>query len=112
MPDDLELKQLNNFYGTEQYYDVLGILVTDGVKYIMDNGYSWFVTDSIAVIITKFKNSDFLAVKLKINDNKAVMNIEDGNYNILYTQKYDYTNCKRDLILYYTNNVLMLNKEY
>ncbi len=38
---DLELKNLNNFYGSEHYYRLMGgINATDGVHYVMQNGYS------------------------------------------------------------------------
>ncbi len=111
--DDLKLKDLRQFYGTEKYYKgFLDVKYTDGVYYISDNGYSWFVTDSIAVIKTKLKDEGFLSIKLMIDGDKAVMTIDDGNNNILYKQKYEYTNCKRNLNLFFTNNVLMLSSEY
>jgi hypothetical protein len=97
---------------------VFGVLVTEGVKYIMDNGYSWFVTDFIAVIkfrekFPKLRNHPFLTVKLKLTgDSEADMIIEDGNYNELYRQHYDFTDAKKELTLFYTDDVLMLNSEY
>ena len=38
---DLELKKLDNFFGgTENYYKFhMGTVITDGVKYVCDNGY-------------------------------------------------------------------------
>jgi len=116
---DLDLKHLPYYVGTQQYYNVFGVLVTEGVKYIMENGYSWFVTDFIAVIkfrnkFPKLKNQPFLSVKLKLNREKgdADLIIEDGNYNKLYRQHYDFTDAKRELTLFYTDNVLLLNTEY
>lgn len=111
--DDLELKDLGQYYGTQGYAGVLGVNVTDGVQYIMNNGYSWFVTDMIAVLRTKIKEL-FCSVKLKVDKEKktAVATIDDGNGKILYTQEYDYTDAKRDLHLFFTNNVLMLSGEY
>jgi len=112
--EDLELKGLGSFTGTEHYYKVMGALVTDGVKYIMDNGYSWFVTDALAVIKTKFKNEEFLTIKLQVNKEKqnAIMLITDGNNNVLYKQDYKYTDAKVDLTLFFTDNVLLLSGEY
>jgi hypothetical protein len=50
---DLELKQLENFHCSEEYHEAwLGVLATDGVKYVMENGYAWFVSDSVSVIKT------------------------------------------------------------
>jgi len=110
--DDLELKGLGNFYGTEGYSDVFGFNVTDGVAYIMKNGYSWFVTDFLIVAGMKFKDEEFMSIKLKIEDSKAEMIVTDGNEKKLYTQKYEWTNAKKDLSLYLTNGVLMLSQEY
>jgi len=113
--DDLELKELGGFIGTQSYYAVLGANVTDGVKYIMDNGYSWFVTDTLAVVkgLARLKAQPFLAVKLKRTANKeADVTIEDGNDNILHSQHYGYTDAKKDVTLYFVDNVLMLSNEY
>ena len=120
---DLELKALNSYYGTQNYYQYMGVLFTDGIRYIMENGYSWFVTDAIAVIVAHQKirrhlqNDDFLTIKLKLNKDEdgyttADMIFEDGNYNELYRQHYDFTDAKKDLKLFYTGNVLMLSSEY
>jgi hypothetical protein len=116
---DLELKGLNEFYGTQNYYQYMGVLFTDGVKYLMENGYSWFVTDAIAVIVAHPKirrhlqKDDFLTVKLKLTgEYEADMIITDGNDTQLYRQHYDFTDAKRELKLFYTGNVLMLASEY
>ena len=115
-PDDLALKALAGFIGTVRYYGVwLGALATDGVKYIMDNGYSWFVTDALSVIkgTPKLKAESFLTVELHLaEDSEADLIITDGNENTLYRQHYDFTDAKRDLKLYFSNNVLMLASEY
>lgn len=114
-PDDLELKALAGFIGTARYYRVFGALVTDGVKYLMHNGYSWFVTDAIAVLKfkPKLKAESFLTVELHLaEDSEADLIITDGNENTLYRQHYDFTDAKRDLKLYFSNNVLMLASEY
>ena len=113
MEMDKELKQINGFIGTTKYYNVMGANVTDGVHYIMENGYSWIVTDSIVILRMELKKYDFMTVKLKLLlDNKAKMIITDGNDKVLYTQDYNYTDAKKDLTMFYTNNVLMLDSEY
>jgi len=114
LSEDLELRELDNYYSTESYHRIyLGAIATDGIAYIMQNGYSWFVTDAIT-IVTKFKNEEFLSIKLQINkeNSTADMIITDGNDHVLYTQHYEYTDAKRDLTLYYTGKVLMLSGEY
>jgi len=113
--DDLYLKALGQFIGSQQYFKVLGANVTDGVKYIMDNGYSWFVTDALAVIMFKpeLRREPFLTVELKrAEDSEADLIITDGNDHTLYTQHYDFTDAKRNLKLYCENGVLLLNTEH
>lgn len=121
MSDDLELKDLCSFIGTTEYHrGWLNTNYTDGVVYISNNGYSWLVTDAISVIKAELthkddivKGYDFLVIKLQLlGDNKAKMVITDGNDKILYEQNYDYTDAKRELTLYYQNNVIMLSGEY
>lgn len=114
MADDLSLKKLSSFVGTTEYHNVMGTNVTDGVAYIMRNGYSWFVTDALAIIKIKLKNEDFLGVKLKLDKKTggAKMTIENGDGKVLYEQEYKWTNAEKDLFLFYNSNVLMLSTEY
>jgi hypothetical protein len=110
---DLTLTDLSQFYGTENYYKCLNALLTDGVKYVMDNGYSWFITDFIVVAKMKLRNQEFLSITLKLLENdKAKMIITDGNGKILYTQEYKFTTAKRELNFYFADNVMMLTSEY
>ena len=113
---DLELKQLSNYSGSQRYHRLSPrFVVTDGIKYLMDNGYSWFVTDALAVIAIhpRLRMQDFYVVELKLTkSNKAEMIIDDGNNNVLYTQEYGYTDAKRDLKFYVRENLVMLPTEY
>lgn len=114
---DLDLKSLNQFTGTQHYYNVFGVNVTDGIKYLMDNGYSWFVTDSIAVLRghpdKRLRSEPFLVIRLKLDMEKheGTITIDDGNDNLLYSQHYGYTDAKREVKMYYENEVLCLPSE-
>jgi hypothetical protein len=113
---DLNCPEIFQFTGSEHYYREIGGLVTDGVKYIMDCGYSWFVTDCLCVIAykPKVRREPFLVIKLTLdqkNQHQATVTIDDGDGNILYRQRYGYTDAKRDLKLYFENGVLMLPSE-
>jgi hypothetical protein len=123
MADDLNLSDLSMYYGTEQYHKIapsIKTVVTDGVSYIMNNGYSRFVTDTLIkaedMIKTKQisnEESEFLVFKLHLDTkNQAVVTIEDGNNKIFHEQKYEYTNAKKELVLFLTDGVLMLSNEY
>ena len=113
---DLELKSLGNFYGSEHYYRLMGgINATDGVHYIMENGYSWFVTDAAVILRMepKVRGQDFVVVRLKLlPEGKAKVVYEDGNDNILFEQSYDFTDAKKELELFFADDVIMLASEY
>jgi len=113
--DDLLLKDIGHFHGTEKYHaGYLGVNLTDGVAYIVDNGYSWFVTDFIATArtIPKLLKEPFLTADLTVDNGKATMRVTDGNNTTLYTQNYTYTDAKTSVKLFYADNVLMLSGEY
>jgi len=113
--DDLELKDLGQYYGSVNNINVLGIQCTEGIQYIMNNGYSWLVTDLLPKV--KFDkmlmDEEFLSIELKLlADKGAQVTIGDGNGNVLHTQDYAYTDAKVELKLFLTNGVLMLAGEY
>jgi hypothetical protein len=112
---DLDLELLNNFHGSEHYYHVMGINATDGVYYVMQNGYSWLVTDAAVILRTnpKVRGQDFVVIHLKLlSDGGAKVTYEDGNGNILFEQIYEWTDAKRELKLFFVDNVIMLPGEY
>jgi len=111
---DLELKNIGQFIGTLSYYKMYGFDITEGVKYLCDNGYYWFVSDSL-IAIRYYKlhlKNPFIVVKLKLHKKGASIIIEDGNYNKLYQQNYEYTDAKAEAKFYVQNNVAMLPSEY
>jgi len=118
MTDDLYLKDLNQYYCTTNHYIhplFPKIRYTDGVQYILRNGYSWFVTDSMSVIAygpPRVRREPFLVIKLNLRyDGTAQMTMDDGNRNIKYRQNYAFTDAKRALEIFYENGVLLLPSE-
>jgi len=100
--DTTNTLELGQFYGTQAYHSLKPLfqtVMTDGVKYVFENEYAWFITDSVAVIeypedipkLAKHLAKDnLLTVTLDAtNKDDIKMVIDDGNKNILYTQKYD-----------------------
>ena len=110
----LELEHLGQCNGTTKYYrlPLCKSVVTDGIHYIMESGYSWLVTDSLILIDSEYSEEEFLVVKLKLKKSVGTVTIEDGNGNKFHTQIYSYTDAKRELTLYWQNKVLMLSNEY
>ena len=108
---DITLSELSQFYGTEGYHRISPMfktMVTDGVIYIMENGYAWFVTDMLVIIEHKLKGEEFLSVKLSISGKTADATIDDGNGKVLHTQHYGLTDAQVSPAMYWENGVLML----
>jgi len=109
-------ENLIQFSGTEHYYRNHGILITDGVKYLADSAESWWLVDIIASyqFDEKVKQEEFQVYKLKVNEDKsAVINIEDGNYNIITTQNIEWTTFPLDEIeIWFENGVAYLPSEH
>ncbi len=121
--------ELGQYYGTESYHSLkpFKTIATDGIIYIMNHGYSRFITDSLAVIEhqpnRKMRNyfsegEGFLSVTLDTtNKDDIKMIIEDGNGHILYIQKYDciitdHNIPENQLKIYWIDGVMLLVGEY
>ena len=112
MEIDKSLKEIGNFRGTEQYHNIMGADVTDGVVYVMNNGYGWVITDALVICKMKLKDHPFIAIELKQKDGKAKIVYTDGNGKELYKQEYEYTDATQDLSLYFIDGVMLLTGEY
>lgn len=110
----LDLPDLDQFTGTEQYHNVMGVQVTDGVAYVMQSGYSWAVTDAITLLkmLPKLRGQEFVAIKLKLHEKGATITYDDGNGKILHKQMYEWTNARKEFTMFYTGGVLLLSGEY
>ena len=89
------LECLMMFTGTERYYKhPFGIMFTDGVKFLADECQCYWLIDIVASyqFEPKVKEQEFQVYKLKLNEDKsAIINIEDGDYNIITTQNLEFT---------------------
>jgi len=116
--DSLELPDLGQHTGSLFLYKfptyLSTVKYTEGVKYIMDNGYTWFVTDMAVYIHQHLSTEEFICIKLKVNteDNLGMITLTDGNDKVFYNKVIEYTDAKKDLTLFLTNEVLMLSGEY
>lgn len=110
---------LGQFTGTESYWKFnLGVLLTDGAKFVADNagnGAYWLM-DAIASYKAdpQIASQSFQHWILKVRkDNTAVLTCDDGDGNVLVTQEILYTDFPIEEIRFYLiDNVLMLPSEY
>ena len=116
-------QQLSQFSGTENYYRIMpNVLMTDGAKFVADNGEAYWLMTAIASYLPDFTNKEtFIVANLKVTltatASTALLKLDDGNDNVLAEQFIEYTDFELDeLKLYACYNgdvwVLMLPKEY
>ena len=111
------LDNLSQFTGTVHYYKhPFGIMFTDGVKFLADECQCFWLIDAVASwqYDKKVKKEEFQVFKLKVNEDKsAVLNIEDGNYNIIAKQDIEFTDFMlSEMELWFSNSVCYLPSEH
>ena len=117
MKKKLEKTDLDQFIGTEHYYKYLGIMLTDGVKYLAEVGKAFWLLNIIASYQTgEIKNVPFQVWTLKVDIEKqtgVVTMKEDTDEPNLVTQSLDYTDFPLDEIsLWLIDGILILPSEY
>lgn len=115
----LDEADLAGFTGSENWYrHFLGkSLYTDGVKYVADNAGAYWLLDEIAInqMLPKVKAEEFQLWVLKVDLEKrsGVLTCDDGNGNIVFTKKIDYTDFPlAEVRFYFTDNTILLPSEY
>ena len=116
-------QELSQFSGTEHYYRITpDTVITDGAKFVADNGETYWLMTAIASYLPQFKNTEpFIVANLQVNNTgnsrTALLKLEDGNDNILIEQHIAYTDFALDEIKLYVCDtgdmwVIMLPREY
>jgi len=93
------------------------VLYTDGAQHVAEHGGAYWLLDEIAIIQPYNKPvaaEEFQVWKLTVHpDRSATLTCDDGNDNIVFTKKIEYTDFPLDEItLYFANNVIHLPSEY
>lgn len=109
-------KELSQFIGSEQFYRYRTLKLTDGAKYLLDNGAAW-ICDVVWSYQpeNKFKQEPFQSWKFKTNlaTHECVVTCTDGNDTTLATQHIPYTDLEvEEIKLYLIDGLLMLSQEY
>jgi len=119
--NDSDLRQ---FSGGDNYYSWSILFprfkLTDGTKYLSEKAQAYWLMDIVGSYQSspKFRGEEFQVWKLKKGKGKeAIVTADDGNDNILRTQKIPYTDFfdKYDgdeIKLYFTNGIILLPSEY
>jgi len=111
---------LRQFTGSENWYRHginRNVVFTDGAKYVADQGGAYWPLDAIAIAQHRERDvafEEFQVWRLKVNaDRSASLTCDDGNGNIVYTQRIAFTDFPLDAIkLYFTDHTILLPSEY
>lgn len=108
-------KELEQFSGTNKYHKItiLPLLATDGIKYFADKTKTYWLFNDIAVIYYETGKHPFLSINVISKYNKCKIIYDDGNNNIIHSQKYHFTDLPEGRWKFFLcNNTIMLPNEY
>jgi hypothetical protein len=116
----LSKSDLAQFTGSENWYRHginRNVSYTDGAQHVAEHGGAHWLLDEIAIIQPYNKRvgaEEFQVWKLAVQpDRSATLTCDDGNGNVVFTKKIEYTDFPLDEItLYFANNVIHLPSEY
>lgn len=114
----INVKTLAHFIGSEELH-VYGprLKYTDGVKYVCEKGEAFWLLDlinSYELHVKPVIAEEFQVWKLTVDleKNEGVMTCDDGNDNIIITQRIPFTDFPlKEIKFYYEYGVLMLPTE-
>jgi hypothetical protein len=117
--DKAPLSDLSQFTGSETWYRHginRNILLTDGAKYVADECSAYWLLDEIALLNKfnrKIRMEEFQVWTLKVADHKATLTCGDGNKNVVFSKKINFTDFPLpEITLWCTGNTIMLPSEY
>lgn len=117
--DKLDLSNLSQFTGTEQYYRLSpSVVLTDGTNYLADVAGAYWLMDAVASYLSQFTGrEDFVVAELKVKKSRGELTLDNGNGLILDRQVIPYTDFPLAAITLYgcwsgEFWVLMLPSEY
>ena len=110
---------LSRFTGTEHHYRhalMRSVLYSDGAKYLADEAGAHWLLDKVATLQLdpKVRAEEFQVWKLRVGEgNTATLACDDGNDNVVHSEKIGFTDFPLDGVdLYFANNVIHLPSEY
>jgi hypothetical protein len=116
-PEEL-LAALAHFTGTTQWYRnpmFPAYTYTDGVKFLAEQAGAYWLIDYVFSnqLLPEIRGQVFQVWKIYTANDQAIVKVDDGNGNILKEFKIPYTDFPlEEFTLYFTDNVLLLVREY
>ncbi|GEC77916.1 DUF6876 family protein [Flavobacterium aquatile] len=120
MKDTITKTDLAQFTGTENWYRhpiARTVLYTDGIQYLAEKAGAYWLIDEIAFnqIKPNIKKEEFQTWTLRVDLEKstAALTCDDGNNNIVFSKKIEYTDFPlQEIRIFFVNNVILLPSEY
>ena len=110
---------LDQFHGTENYYQYIGFKFTDGIKYLAENAKCYWLLDIISSYQTDelINGVTFQVWELEVNSDKSAKVIMRSSTSTrklpIVEQKIPYTDFPLEKIkLWLINKILLLPSEY
>jgi hypothetical protein len=115
----LDESELAIFTGSEHWYQHwLGkTLYTDGVKFVAEQAAAYWLIDEIAINQTRPKvraeKFQVWVLKVDLEKRKAVLTCDDGNGNVVFTKRIEFTDFPLvEIKFYYADGTILLPSEY
>jgi phage anti-repressor protein len=115
----LNAAELANFTGSENWYQHwLGkTLFTDGAKFVAEQAGAFWLVDEIAINQTRPKvmaeEFQVWTLNVDLEKRKAVLTCDDGNGNVVFKKRIEFTDFPLAEIRFYcTDNTILLPSEY
>lgn len=108
--------ELKQFTGSEVLYKyILGLKITDGVKFSAEAAQCWWYIDIIASyqLDERIREQEFQTWTLKVDNGKEKVVATDGNKNELISQEIPFTDFQfSKLELWCLDGIILLPSEY
>lgn len=108
--------ELKQYVGSEYLYKyILGLKITEGVKFASETAKCWWFADIIASYQhdERIRDQEFQTWILTVENNKGVVVATDGNKNELIRQDIPYTDFEYSELTYWcVNGIILLAAEY
>lgn len=112
-PNELRLA-LRQFTGTEHWYrhNPTSLVYTDGVQYFAEKAGAYWFLDIVGTEVLALR-MEFAVVKLVSKDNAGSIVVEDGNGNISWEKKLDFTDAPEGVWSFYLQDkIIIIPSEY
>ena len=114
----LKVEEISQFTGTDNWYKHMlsrRIVYTEGARYVAQEGRAYWLLDEIVIAqgLKQVKAEEFQVWTLRVNGNKALLFMGNGNGRVVYQKEIDFTDFPlSEIRLFFSESVIMLPGEW